>query len=898
MKRVYVLIGVLFLTQYVLKSQITLIGNETFESSLNNWTISPSYSWMPNTTLHVSGQQSYVGYVPAATGDSILLVTPLYNLTNYSNVILKFNHICKVNLNDLCQIEYRENYQGAVWQPIPVSAYKGNGIYNEMTFSDSSYSEWKYNNLLAIPDSTWWKNEKFDISNEVSYAVVQFRFKIKRGNVSGTYFAYGWLIDDFQIYASTHPIIPPEVRFLAYYTDSVFQTGPFPISAKVKSLTSTPINTPVLKYTSLYNGISTNDSILMTTTGGDTLWTATIPQQFYGTKINYSIHASDTIGNSDFVQADFYIKRLPPFDSNSVALNQIVLPDSIVQYNTTTPIQLRITNKGLRNLQSAVIYWSVNGVGQTPLSWTGNLPDGFNAQISLGSYMSGMYGFFDTLKIWIKQPNGQNDPLSSDDTLVKYVYNCKTLFNGDYIIGQSSQADFSTINDALLLLKNADCVRGNVTLKIESGIYTQNIDLTNLANYLNGYSLIITSLANHKDSVILNDTAGAVITINNMNNFYLNNITLDVATRGSYAVYITGNADNIEIRNCNIYANPTVLTSANIGIYKPENSGIADNIRVINNFFSGGYYNICIDGGNSNNYATGYIVDSNVFGNADFVGLYLIYLNANSISYNTISTRNLDGSINSFCLNISYMNVNKIIGNKLYVRRPPSTTNICALSLRNVNKLVPDPVLISNNEIRINANSPTTYGFYAHTCNFIFYHNSIFVTTISGSGSGIHLYASTSDLRNNIIHCDSIPPCRFVSSYCSSDYNNLYSNSFSLSSWQNSNGQDSHSVSIAPPYINTANSLELSNYNMFQCPRLPNVLYDINKSNRTSITPMGAYSVPFWEGYNLEMKAIVSPENLNYTQCSSTLLSDVKVAVRNTGTNSVNFNINPMQLSV
>ena len=156
----------------------------------------------------------------------------------------------------------------------------------------NSYSEWKYNNLLAIPDSTWWKNEKFDISNEVSYAVVQFRFKIKRGNVSGTYFAYGWLIDDFQIYASTHPIIPPEVRFLAYYTDSVFQTGPFPISAKVKSLTSTPINTPVLKYTSLYNGISTNDSILMTTTGGDTLWTATIPQQFYGTKINYSIHAS------------------------------------------------------------------------------------------------------------------------------------------------------------------------------------------------------------------------------------------------------------------------------------------------------------------------------------------------------------------------------------------------------------------------------------------------------------------------------------------------------------------------------------------------------------------------------------------------------------------------------
>jgi hypothetical protein len=152
---------------------------------------------------------------------------------------------------------------------------------------------------------------------------------------------------------------------------------------------------------------------------------------------------------------------------------------------------------------------------KTPVSWIGNLPDDFNANVSLGNYNSGNYGTYDTLKIWVKLPNGKQDPIINDDTLKLLVWNCQSMIKGDYIIGNSSNADFTTINSALYALTNADCITGDICFKIESGTYTQNIDLTNYANYLGNYSLTITSLVNHRDSVILNDTAGVLITLNN-----------------------------------------------------------------------------------------------------------------------------------------------------------------------------------------------------------------------------------------------------------------------------------------------------------------------------------------------------------------------------------------------
>ncbi|MDD3279961.1 MAG: hypothetical protein PHC83_00115, partial [Bacteroidales bacterium] len=102
MKRIILWLLIYFPFQFNIHAQIISICNESFESTLNNWTINPTYSWITNADLHMSGQKSYIGYVPALNGDSVMLTTPFYDLTHYAYVHLKFNHICKVNKYDTC----------------------------------------------------------------------------------------------------------------------------------------------------------------------------------------------------------------------------------------------------------------------------------------------------------------------------------------------------------------------------------------------------------------------------------------------------------------------------------------------------------------------------------------------------------------------------------------------------------------------------------------------------------------------------------------------------------------------------------------------------------------------------------------------------------------------------
>ena len=293
------------------KAQIVSIANETFESTLSGWTIIPSNSWKADTNFYVSGHNSYRGIVPTTNnaGDTSIIISPIYDLQAYGFVWLTFSHICKVSASDICQIEYREDYIGSTWEPIPTSSYEGSGIYTNARCSHQSYADWQPGDSLATPLNGWWKTEQFNISDEASHARVQFRFKITRGSVLGTYFVYGWLIDNFQINASVNPIAPPVVNLLTTYSDTVYNTGPFLIKAKAATRTFAPLLTPKLYYSATIGGVTTNDSIVMTAIVGDSIWSATIPQHFYGTTITYAVVASDSVTNTNTANGGFYIQR-------------------------------------------------------------------------------------------------------------------------------------------------------------------------------------------------------------------------------------------------------------------------------------------------------------------------------------------------------------------------------------------------------------------------------------------------------------------------------------------------------------------------------------------------------------------------------------------------------------
>ncbi len=291
-----------------------IVVNETFDATPIAFTSQPSTSgnadWSSNSAYYVSYPKSYLGTVPQIDGDSVILVTPVYDfyVTNEQYVYLLFNHICKVSSDDIARIEYKEDNPSSNWQVLPVATYEGSGNYTANGFNAASYSLWNENDILTQPKQSWWKQEKFNMQVEAGYSRVQFRFIIKKGSVSGSNFSYGWLIDNIQIIASTFEINIPEVNFIgSYVKDTVYSTGPFEINATVKSTSSNPIHTPYLKYTKVFNNTTVTGSIMMTASGNST-WTGTLPQFQVGTTVFYSITGTD--GNySSTIYSNYTIER-------------------------------------------------------------------------------------------------------------------------------------------------------------------------------------------------------------------------------------------------------------------------------------------------------------------------------------------------------------------------------------------------------------------------------------------------------------------------------------------------------------------------------------------------------------------------------------------------------------
>ena len=388
MRKFYVFLMMALLAMPFGFSQNRVTFTENFNGGSCSFTRVPANAWMVDTTLNVTGKAAW-GFVPNAEGDSIELISPVYDLSNYAYAYLRFSHICKVSDEDLVTVEYKENYVGSQWKPIPYLDYKGESsvFRKQRCFHHGCYPEWMKNDMTAQPDNSWWKVESFDVSQDVAYAEVQFKFKLKKGSTVGTNFAWGWFIDNFELMASTAQINPPVVQFVTPFTKGmVYGPGPYTIYAKAAKRTIVPLQTPVMRVSYSYlNGTTVRDSILMTKYEGDTIWKAVIPQQQIGTQVAYTVYAADTVGNNASVSSGYIIGREWGFDSNCVALLSIDTPLVGAIAGVQAPVAVTIENRGLANLTSAKIAWSINGVAQTPVNWTGNLNEGFKTRVLLGS---------------------------------------------------------------------------------------------------------------------------------------------------------------------------------------------------------------------------------------------------------------------------------------------------------------------------------------------------------------------------------------------------------------------------------------------------------------------------------------------------------------------------------
>ena len=474
-KILFFLVGMLFFLQQGYSQAKDTTFFEDFDVSppngwRANWAQNPFWGAdrtvsKPNQ-LGVDNQQSYLGRVPTRVGDSCEFVSPVYDLTNgYSNAYLRFWHICKISPLDTARVQYRIGLGGGVfsaWKPLPTgSNYLGGApTYKTLSrFNAASYSKWDAGNIQALPDNGWWQKEEWDLSFEAGNSEVQFRFFIKHGTQAGTQQSYGWLIENFELIAANHVIKPPIVQFVSpFVRDTVHNTGPWVINAKVKSsISGVGVVPPYLKWST--NGGITYDSVLMTKISGDTLWRASIPQKPAGTTVIYAITGIDLVGNKATDVSQYYIK-LSCGGVGSVmnlgytgSVEPILLSPGIYEVETWGANGGDVSNtaqggKGgystgtLTLYSTTMVYVYVGGAGVRKPA---------NNQIALGGYNGGgnspantssnFYGSSGGGATHIATANGLLSTLSNNQSAVKIVAgggggagndNCGTPYGGGY----------------------------------------------------------------------------------------------------------------------------------------------------------------------------------------------------------------------------------------------------------------------------------------------------------------------------------------------------------------------------------------------------------------------------------------------------------------------------------
>ena len=555
----------------------------------------------------------------------------------------------------------------------------------------------------------------------------------------------------------------------------------------------------------------------------------------------------------------FYFGSGKAYGDNSVALYSIDNPTkTTVIGGVLNPIVITIQNKGNAILDSTTVYWQVNGGNIDSSVWRGRLPWDFKKQDTVG-YFTAHADVHDTLKVWLAYPNGDmTDSVTWDDTLTITVYGCTQRLSGTKIISKTN-GDFSSFAEVLRAIE--DCgTAGNLILALDTGTYTENINLTNIRNSLGAYSLTITSLNGNAEDVIIRPTSGAAIVLNNSNNLTIQGITVDVSTLTVPAIQFTGACTNVVVRDCRLLGNPTTTTSSatNAPISKADGTGIVNNISFINNLINGGYYGWYFYGGTgANTYGNNVVFDSNTVSNQSNYAGHPYYVNLTSCSHNVFLSRTSNTAASWYGLRPYYVN-GHIIGNRI-IQRSTAITSPYGVYMYYYNyAATTDTGLFANNEIKLNTTS-SYYGMYIGYSKTHIINNSIYV---GGTGDAYGIYItnvnSYLNVKNNNIEtkgASSYPI--YIQTMPTSyqfDYNNMYAPTYigftgtaqsSLAGWQSAITTDINSVRIAPQFVDINNSLEVSNYADLLCNTISPINVDINGETRTSTTTIGCYeSIP------------------------------------------------------
>jgi parallel beta-helix repeat protein len=210
----------------------------------------------------------------------------------------------------------------------------------------------------------------------------------------------------------TSASLKPLAEFTTPHQDTIEELS-FDVNVLIRQGTGATLTTPEITIISIVHETTTIYDTISLTLNND-IWQASIPPQYYGTKVFYSLFLSDTVNNSITLIDSTYIRNTSSLlgDTNLITLSLAPLPTTGCLPDNT-PVAAVLTNKGTISynfIKDTLIFEleiidpdTIKHTATVP--FTGTLHAGINA-IELTSALSILHPGEYKIKVWLRNPMG------------------------------------------------------------------------------------------------------------------------------------------------------------------------------------------------------------------------------------------------------------------------------------------------------------------------------------------------------------------------------------------------------------------------------------------------------------------------------------------------------------
>ncbi len=414
---------------------------------------------------------------------------------------------------------------------------------------------------------------------------------------------------------------------------------------------------------------------------------------------------TDIDGDTRDAMPDIGADEFQPVDDNDAGI--FMLNGPVIPFAAgIQPVEVAIKNYGLDTLTSVTVHWVVNGLEQTPFSWSGAAAPAQCAFATIGNFDFAEHTKHDMI-FWTELPNGVPDSTHINDTLA--INDFYPALNGLYTVG-GVLPDFNLFSQLEQAL-NKGGILGNVTFHIRSGSYSMQLRIGNFPRISQDDLVTFTSESGDSSTVTLERDFGSsqnyTVGLFDAHQITFSHLTMS-STQGRI-LEISNGSSRVNVDHCRFMGVPvTYPTGEHQLIYSATTT--EDSISITYSRFERGDYGIYLIGS-----AGDPEKDDDIVGNT-FINCF----------YRSAHLHNHDGLVFDKNVVINNLNAHQGIAFTACINTRSISGNdirlynggTWGLYMHYVSGNSETPALISNNYILIQGGSLQTYGIYHSNGNY------------------------------------------------------------------------------------------------------------------------------------------------------------------------------------